>query len=78
MDSLEQGSRVLIIDDVLATGGTAQAASILVERLDAQVVDVACLIEMPLLKGREKVKYAVAWGDDMDLDPYVLRDRLLE
>jgi adenine phosphoribosyltransferase len=58
-DSLKKGDRVLVIDDVLATGGTAQAASELVERLGAQVVEVACLIELPLLKGREKVKHPV-------------------
>lgn len=59
VDSLEPNSRVLIIDDVLATGGTAQAASILVERIGSQVVEVACLIELPQLKGRERVKFPV-------------------
>ena len=59
VDSLMPGDRVLIIDDVLATGGTARAASDLVERLGAQVVEVACLIELPALQGRKKVRAPV-------------------
>ena len=54
-DSLREGQRVLIIDDVIATGGTAAAACDLVARLQAHVVEVACLIEMLVHKGREKV-----------------------
>ena len=46
---------MLVIDDVLATGGTAEAASNLVRRLGAKVVEVACLIEIPVLQGRKKV-----------------------
>ncbi len=59
IDSLNLNDQVLIIDDVLATGGTAQAASELVERLGAQVVEVACLIELPALQGRKKIKAPV-------------------
>ncbi len=55
VDSLKPGDRVIIIDDVLATGGTASAAAELVERLGAEVVEVACLIELPVLHGREKI-----------------------
>jgi len=47
---------VLIVDDVLATGGTAQATARLVERLGAKVVGIACLIELSFLGGREKLK----------------------
>jgi adenine phosphoribosyltransferase len=54
-DSLKAKDRVLVIDDVLATGGTAQAASLLVERLGAEVVEIACLIELSALHGREKI-----------------------
>jgi adenine phosphoribosyltransferase len=59
VDSIKPGDRVLIIDDVLATGGTAQAASELVERLGGEVVEVACLIEIGALEGRKNVKAPV-------------------
>jgi adenine phosphoribosyltransferase len=55
IDSLNANDRVVIIDDVLATGGTARAAKELVERLGAQVVEAAFLIELPFLDGRKKV-----------------------
>lgn len=53
--SLKAKDRVVIIDDVLATGGTADAAAQLVERLGAEVVEFACLLELSFLNGREKV-----------------------
>lgn len=59
VDSLESGDRVVIIDDVLATGGTALAAKELVERIGGIVVEAAFLIELPFLRGREKVKAPV-------------------
>jgi adenine phosphoribosyltransferase len=58
-DSFHLGQKVLVIDDVLATGGTVAAACALVERLGAEVIEVACLIELPILKGRERVPYPV-------------------
>jgi len=47
---------VLIVDDLLATGGTAKAAINLVEKLHGKIVGLAFLIELSFLKGREKLK----------------------
>jgi adenine phosphoribosyltransferase len=54
-DAFEPGNRVLIVDDVLATGGTARATASLVRRAGAHVVGVAVLMELSFLKGREAV-----------------------
>jgi len=56
VDALKPGSRVLLIDDLLATGGTAAAAIELVKRLGAQILEVTFLIELSFLHGREKLK----------------------
>jgi adenine phosphoribosyltransferase len=55
-DAFKRGARVLIIDDLLATGGTVRAVIDLVEQLGARVVGAAFLIELTALKGREKLK----------------------
>ncbi len=55
-DALTPDERVLIVDDVLATGGTALATAKLIERLGAAVVGIAVVIELEALGGREKVK----------------------
>jgi adenine phosphoribosyltransferase len=55
-DAVTPGERVLIVDDVLATGGTARATARLVERLGGKVVGIACLIELAFLHGRDKLE----------------------
>lgn len=55
-DAIKKGDRVLIVDDLLATGGTIDATVKLVEKLGGQVVGLAFLIELAELKGREKIK----------------------
>ena len=54
-DAIEPGERVAIVDDVLATGGTAAATAHLVERLGGVVVATAFVIELDFLKGRERL-----------------------
>jgi adenine phosphoribosyltransferase len=54
-DAISPGDRVLIVDDVLATGGTASAVVSLVERLGGEVAGVCCVIELDFLNGREKL-----------------------
>jgi len=56
VDALKPGSRVLLIDDLLATGGTAAAAAALVEKLGAKIVEVSFLIELKFLHGRDRLK----------------------
>jgi len=55
-DAVKPGERVLVVDDVLATGGTARATVSLVERIGGKVVGVACLLELGFLKGRDKLQ----------------------
>src|ERR1044072_4627457 len=54
--ALKSGSRVLLIDDLLATGGTAAAAAALVKRLGAKILEISFLIELSFLQGRDKLK----------------------
>ena len=54
-DALARGTRALLVDDLVATGGTAVAATALVEQLGATVVEHACIIELGFLNPREKL-----------------------
>ncbi|MFH7015611.1 adenine phosphoribosyltransferase [Flavobacterium sp. FlaQc-47] len=55
-DAIKKGDRVLIHDDVLATGGTAKAVCELVEKLGGEIVQCNFLMELSFLNGREKIK----------------------
>lgn len=55
-DSLQKGDRILVFDDVVATGGTALATCQLVERLGGEIAEVCFLVELAGLKGREKLR----------------------
>src|SRR3989344_5852058 len=55
-DAIKQGQKVLIVDDLLATGGTSLAAAKLVEKLGGVVAGLAFVTELNYLKGREKIK----------------------
>ncbi len=56
IDALKPGARVLLIDDLLATGGTSAAAVALVEKLGGKILEASFLIELKFLNGREKLK----------------------
>lgn len=53
--AVQPGDRTLVVDDLIATGGTLSAAMRLLERVGAEVVECACVIELPELKGRERL-----------------------
>ncbi|MCK5023551.1 MAG: adenine phosphoribosyltransferase [Candidatus Aenigmarchaeota archaeon] len=55
-DSVKKGENVLIVDDLLATGGTLKASVKLIERLGGNIVGISVLIELDFLGGRDKVK----------------------
>jgi len=55
-DAISQGDKVLIHDDLLATGGTAEAAVKLIEKLSGEVVQISFIIELTFLNGRNKLK----------------------
>ncbi|MEN3186585.1 MAG: adenine phosphoribosyltransferase [Atribacterota bacterium] len=54
-DAIEKGQRVLIVDDLLATGGTTKAVCEMVEELGGNIVGVSFVVELEALKGREKL-----------------------
>jgi adenine phosphoribosyltransferase len=55
IDAVQPGSRVLLVDDLLATGGTSGAAASLLKRVGAEILEIAFLIELSFLKGRERL-----------------------
>jgi adenine phosphoribosyltransferase len=55
-DALQKGERVVIIDDLLATGGTMEASAKLVETLGGDIVELAFVVELPPLGGRDRLK----------------------
>jgi adenine phosphoribosyltransferase len=55
-DAVKPGSRVMLVDDLLATGGTALAAAVLLQRLGVEILEITFLIELSFLKGRDKLK----------------------
>jgi adenine phosphoribosyltransferase len=56
VDAIHKGEKVLIVDDLLATGGTVAATCRLVDRLGGDIVGLAFLVELSFLKGRERLK----------------------
>ena len=54
-DAVKPGSRVLLIDDLFATGGTAEAAAMLLQKVGAKILEAAFFIELEGLKGRERI-----------------------
>ncbi len=55
VDAIIPGERVLIVDDVIATGGTLEATCKLVERLGGEIAEIVTIVELSFLKGREKL-----------------------
>jgi len=55
-DAIEPGEKVIVVDDLLATGGTMNAVCDLIERAKGEVVETAFLIELEFLKGRDRLK----------------------
>lgn len=58
VDAIQAGAQVLLVDDLLATGGTALAACQLIEGLDGRIVECAFVIDLPDLRGRERLQNA--------------------
>ncbi len=56
IDAIQKGERVLVVDDLIATGGTMSAATKLVEKLGGEVVECVFIVELSDLNGKEKIK----------------------
>ncbi len=55
-DAIQEGEKVLIVDDLIATGGTCRAIADLVKELKGEIIEFCFLVELEFLKGREKIK----------------------
>jgi adenine phosphoribosyltransferase len=55
-DAIQPGEKVLVVDDLLATGGTAEAGIKLIERLGGEILSTAFIIDLPDLGGRKKLE----------------------
>lgn len=55
-DALTKGEKILVVDDLLATGGTAMAAAALIEKLGAEIVEMAFIVNLPDVGGEKKLK----------------------
>jgi adenine phosphoribosyltransferase len=55
VDAIHKGERVLVVDDLIATGGTISAAAKLVEKLGGEIVECVFIVELPDLKGKQKI-----------------------
>lgn len=64
-DAIKAGERILVVDDLLATGGTAAAGIKLIERLGGEIISTSFIIDLPELGGRKVL-------EDMDMDVHVL------
>ncbi len=56
-DAIRPGARVLLIDDLLATGGTAEAAAVLLQKVGAKILEAVFVIELSFLPGRQKIRH---------------------
>ena len=54
-DAIQQGQKILLVDDLIATGGTASAAQNLIRKIGGNLVETAFIVELPDLRGREKL-----------------------
>ena len=59
-DATKPGDRIVLLDDLLATGGTMKATAELFKKIEANVVGAACIIELTFLKGREKLSMPIS------------------
>jgi len=57
-DSIKEGEKVLVIDDLLATGGTSLAAAKLIEKIGGEIVELAFVVDLPDVGGRKKIQEA--------------------
>ncbi|MDD5499314.1 MAG: adenine phosphoribosyltransferase [Candidatus Nanoarchaeia archaeon] len=58
-DAISKGDKVLLLDDLIATGGTIKAAGNLIEKLGGEIIECGFIVELPELKGRSKIKWPI-------------------